>query len=53
MSDRKSPAEKLEVALSVLRHKQPTVTGLGIPIHIIKEVIEELKRKDNNNDKGN
>lgn len=37
--------EKLEVALSILQDKRPNATGLGGPIHIIKEVIEELKKQ--------
>lgn len=42
----KTPIEKLEIVLKRLKEKRSTTTGLGAPIHILKEVIDELKTEN-------
>jgi len=42
-------SEKLKIVLTILKGKRPTVTGLGAPIQILKDVIEELEKQEKNN----
>lgn len=39
-------SDKLKIALKLLQAKRPELTGLGVPIHIIKEVISELEKQE-------
>lgn len=39
-------SEKLKIVLTILQGKRSTVTGLGAPIQILKDVIEELKKQE-------
>lgn len=39
-------SDKLKIALRLLQAKRPELAGLGVPIHIIKEVISELEKQE-------
>lgn len=42
----KSVIEKLELALKIMQDRRHEISGLGAPIRIIKDVIEELDRQE-------